>query len=154
MSSAGPKGHRVVSRRAAALGLAITAGCLVLMAWGGLVWSETYLERMAALVASDPEQARLRVARDLRLFAVFQGLTLWGAAALLVRYGYRGLRTASMPPPGAWVLEGQRVLTGPRAVVAAKVLCLLAGVVALLALVVGALIWRIAGGALALGGGG
>ncbi len=66
-------------------------------------------------------------------------------AAYLGRFAYRGIKTASVPPPGSLVIERRRILTGQRAVLAGRLLLGLAGLLAALALGVGVAAWQVAG---------
>ena len=57
---------------------------------------------------TDPHAPAAAISRLVRMLAIVNGIVLSSLAALLIRYGWKGLRTASMPPKGAWILEGQR----------------------------------------------
>lgn len=133
--------YRIVSRRAA-VALMFVVGCLGgITVWFGLPWVELYSDQMSGLIENSPDQARVKMTRDLRIFAVGIGMSMWALAAFLFRYGIKGLRTQSMPPRGAWVIEGQRIRTGPDAEFYAKLLLVMSAFLCLLGIVLATMLW-------------
>ena len=133
--------YRIVSRRAAIASMFLI-GCLGgITVWFGLSWVELYSDQISGLIESNPDQARVKTIRDLRVLAVGIGVSMCALAALIFRYGIKGLRTQSMPPRGSWVIEGQRVRTGPDAEFYAKLLLVMSVLLFLLGIVSTTLLW-------------
>ncbi len=122
----------------------VVATC-ALAVWFGLTWVELYSDRLSELIDSSPEEARAKMLRDAKVIAVAAGASLSALAAFLFAYGLRSFRTQSMPPRTAWVLEGQKIWTGPDAVFRAKLLLAVSGALCLLAIVAAAMLWRLPG---------
>jgi len=118
---------RVLTRlQAVALLAAITVvGAFVL--WLGLEGVDVYLERLEALRQTNPEAAIAATIIHLKILAVIQILPLTALSAFMIWYSRRVIATQSMPPAGAWIIEGQRVRTGAAATRNARLLLTLTG---------------------------
>jgi hypothetical protein len=136
--------YRRLTRTQAAAILAALAGLGALAIWAATQWADVYAVRISDLASASPEQAAEVLGRHLRVLAALNALVGWVIAAYVAWYGYRGLRTAALPPPGAWILEGQRVHEGSAAVRRAKLLMLLGGAIALLSAGMSLTLWRLA----------
>jgi hypothetical protein len=77
------------------------------------------------------------------MLAVLNGILLAVLAVLIIWHGFRGLRTASMPPKGSWILEGQRIWTGQSAVRIAKFMITVGALLVALAVISSLILWRI-----------
>jgi hypothetical protein len=138
-------GYRVLTRRQLVLGLAAVAALLALALWLGIRWSEAYAATISRLVQASPEAAAATLERDLRVLAAVNGAAAWAVAGFLVWQGRRALRARMLPPPGSWIVEGQRLRTGREAVAASRLLIFLAGALALLGAGLSVLLWSVAG---------
>ena len=114
-----------------------------LAVWFGLIWVESYSDRMSQLIESSPDQALAKLIRDTKLIACAAGVTTSALAAFLFRYGLKSLRTQSVPPKASWVVEGQRIRTGPNAVFHAKLILVMSAILCLLGIVAAAMLWRL-----------
>ena len=114
-----------------------------LAVWFGLIWVESYSDRMSQLIESSPDQALAKLMRDSKLIACAAGVTTSALAAFLFRYGLKSLRTQSVPPKASWVVEGQRIRTGPNAVFHAKLILVMSAILCLLGIVAAAMLWRL-----------
>jgi hypothetical protein len=114
--------YRVLTRPQAA---AIVAGLLALGAivlWLGLIWVDVYTASFDLLMLSDPEAATAALVLHLKILAIAQILPLTAFSAFMLWYCGRAIATQSLPPLGAWVVEGQRIRTGAGAIRNARVL--------------------------------
>lgn len=100
--------------------------------WLGMQWVERYTARFDALRLTDPEAARAALILHLKILAIVQILPLTAFSGFMIWYCGRAIATESMPPIGAWIVEGQRIRTGPGAVRSARVLLGLTAVLAVL----------------------
>lgn len=136
--------YRILKKADAAVLLAVLllGGMGIVLAVSG--WADTYTARMSALAEIDPNDAAAVLARQLRIVAVLNGTVILVFAVFISWYGFRGVRTRSMPPVGAWIIEGQRVRTGPRAVMVSKAMVVGAAVLAVLAIASTFIFWELA----------
>ena len=125
--------YRVLSRKRLILPFLAVLTLSVLSLWIGIQWLEALSARQSELLAADPGQAALELADSLRFIAAVNAMVLLAGAGLLSRYGVRGIRTESMPPVGSWVIEGQRIRTGPKAVMVARLMVAAAGLLVVVA---------------------
>ena len=137
--------YRIVTRGKAAALLAAVAIVGGLLLWFALGWVEAAAERTLRLIQSSPRGGAAEMASQLRLIGIVNGLVLCSFAAYLGWFAYRGIKTASVPPVGSWVLRGRKILSGRKAVLAGRWLLGLAGVLAVAALGLGLAAWRVAG---------
>jgi hypothetical protein len=122
--------YRVLTRPQAA---AIVAGILALGAivlWLGLIWVDVYTASFDLLMLSDPEAATAALVLHLKILAIAQILPLTAFSAFMLWYCGRAIATQSLPPLGAWVVEGQRIRTGAGAIHNARVLLVLTAMLA------------------------
>ena len=137
--------YRVLSKRQLVLLLGAVLCLGLLGIWIAMQWVEGLSDRQSELVATDPARAAIELAAQLRLIAAINGTLLLVCGGFLIRYGIKGIGTESMPPVGSWVIQGQPVHTGRKAVVISR-LTVAAGM--LLLLLAGAsslILWRTAG---------
>jgi hypothetical protein len=137
--------YRVLSRK-----LAAVIGALLLAAAAVIVWF--VLQKMRASTADlgvlydqSPEQAAIEVVRRVRIYAWLFGGSLFAIAAWIAWMASRIIRTARMPPPGSWIVEGQRTWEGDTAIKRGRYLGYLAGALALLAVGLFVMLWKVAG---------
>ncbi|MDJ0926854.1 MAG: hypothetical protein QNJ73_04305 [Gammaproteobacteria bacterium] len=104
----------VLDRKKFALIMAVLLSVAAVGVWLGLDRLAQYAAGLEELVATDPAKAGAILTRQLRFLAIVNGVVLTALALLIIWHGSRGWRTASMPPQGSWILEGQRTWTGRR----------------------------------------
>ena len=105
----------ITKRQAASIVLAILAlGAVVY--WIGQRWVDIYLARIDALRFSDPRAAAAAITIHLKILACIQMLPLTAFCGFMVWYCRRAISSESLPPAGAWIVEGQRIKTGAEAV--------------------------------------
>lgn len=130
--------------RQAAIGLIVLVAALgALLVWFGSVRVELYADHISELIHRNTDEARKRMIGDFKLIAVASGAVIWLLAAFLFWYGFRGLKTQSMPPRNFWVIEGQRIRTGKDAVFFAKFFLVTSSIFWLLGIVAAVMLWRI-----------
>ena len=112
--------YKVIGRKKFAVIMVIVTSIVAVGVWVGLDHLAAYREHLEKLTAVEPEKAGAILTQLLRTFAVLNGLVLTGLAALIIWHGWCGWNTASMPPKGSWILEGQRTWIGEPAVRIAK----------------------------------
>ena len=135
--------HRTITRKTAIAVMALVVVICALAVWFGLVWAGLYADQMSGLIESNPEQARAKMLRDAKLIAVAAGVSTSAFAVYLFSYGFRSLRSESMPPKRSWIVEGQRIWTGPGAVFRARLLIVASAILCLLGLAAGAMLWSL-----------
>ena len=137
--------YRVLPRsKAIGLGiLLLAASCVVV--WFTIRWMNASTDATARLFEQTPEQAATEIVRRLRLYAWLYGGSLLGIATWIAWMALRIIRTARMPPPGSWIVEGQRTWEGGAAIKRGRCLAYFAGVLALLAVGLFVTLWMLAG---------
>ena len=149
MSNAAREPYRTVSRKKAITLMILVIGLCALAVWFGLIGVELYSDRMSQLIDSSPDQARAKMMRDAKLIAGATGATTSALAVFLFWYGLKSLRTQSVPPKESWVIEGQKIRTGPDAVFHAKLILVLSAILCLFGIVAATMLWRLPGTLLA-----
>ena len=135
--------YRIFDRKKVFVIMTVLLSVLAVGVWVGLDRLADYAEQLEQLTATDPAQAEGIVTQQLRILAVINGILLAVLAVLIIWHGLKGLRTASMPPKGSWILEGQHIWTGPSAVRIAKFTITVGALLVLLAVVSSLTLWRI-----------
>jgi hypothetical protein len=128
-------------RRRLALLLAIMAA---LAGAALLVYLQYALQQLAILSRSDPDLAMARVLMAVRLLAAALMVSVPALGAYLFRQGRRIRRAGQYPLPGVRVVRATPVVTGPGALVRGRLLQVLAVVLALIALLAGAMLLLVA----------
>ena len=137
--------YRVLNRKQAAALIVVVVVVGALILWYGTGWVDGFSERMSELIAADPDKAAAELAKQLRIVSVLNGIFSFALALFMSWYGFRGIRTESMPPVGSWVMEGQRrIRTGPGAVMISKVMVAAGVLVALLGVASSLVLWQLA----------
>ena len=135
--------YRIFDRKKFAVIMAILLSVVAVGVWVGMDRLADYGKQLEELMATDPVKAAAIVTQQLRMLAVLNGILLAALALLIIRHGLRGLRTASMPPKGSWILEGQRIWTGQSAVRIAKFKITLGALLVVIAVISSVILWRI-----------
>jgi len=137
--------YRVVPRaRAAAIGIALFAAAAIVV-WFAIRWMNASALEFGRLFEQTPGQAALEIVRRLRLYAWLYGGSLLGIAAWIAWMAARIIRTQRLPPPGSWIVEGQRTWEGDAALRRGKILRLVSAALALMAGALFVTLWRLAG---------
>ena len=108
-------------------------------------WVDDFSERMSELVATAPDKAGAELAQYLRIGSVLNGILILAFAFFVSWYGLKGIRTQSMPPIGSWIVEGQQVRRGTKAIAISKLVVALGGLMALRGVASSMILWRLAG---------
>ena len=137
--------HRVLSRSKAMVLVGFVLAIGALLVWASMAWIRSYGDGLAILEAMAPDEAAIKLAQDLKTFAIVTLIGLLALSAAVVWYGARALRSQSIPPIGSWIVEGQHVRTGREARTAAWVLIGFALLVALCSFALAAIVWSLAG---------
>ena len=78
-------------------------------------FTATWLQQFNLRVEHDPAGAAYQLREILRWFFSLVPLLLTLVSVPVIRQGLAGLRSGFMPPPGAWILAGQRTHVGAAA---------------------------------------
>jgi hypothetical protein len=135
--------YRIFDRKKFVVIMAVLLSVVAVGVWVGLDRLADYAKQLEEITATDPAKGASIVTQKLRWLAVLNGILLTSLAILITWHGLKGLRTASMPPKGSWILEGQRVWTGQSAVRIAKFTITVGALLLVLALVSSLILWRI-----------
>lgn len=130
-----------VSRRAVWLRIGLFGGAAVF----GLVLNhfvQHHLATLQAFAASDPIAARRQLAWEIRIggLCVFGVVVALGAA--IVPMALRAARAERFPPPGMWSIGTTRVVTGPAARAASRIVAVLGALLIVCAAAGGWLSWE------------
>jgi len=112
--------YRIVDRKKFAVVLVVLLSIFSVGVWVSLDRLAEYAEQLEELAVTEPLEAAASLTQLLRYLAILTGIVLSSLATLIIRQGWRGWRTASMPPKGSWILKGRRIWTGESAVRIAK----------------------------------
>ena len=107
-----PPEYRVIGRTKFAVIMVIPLCIVAVGVWVGLDRLAEYVAYSEELAAAEPLEAEAMLTQLMRTVAILNGIVLSVFAIVIIRHGWRGWRTASMPPKGSWILEGQRTWTG------------------------------------------
>jgi hypothetical protein len=114
--------YRVLSRRRAGLIVAALLGIAAAVFWTALRYAEDFAARLGTLQRTNPEAALASVVLQLKLLALVQILPLIAFSIFMAWYCRRAYASESMPPAGAWIVEGQRIRLGADAIRTARLL--------------------------------
>ncbi len=136
--------YRVISRATAAW-----AGVVLLAAAALVVWYLIQRMRLSsvefdALFALSEADAARDIVRRVHRYAWIYGGSLLAIAAWLAWIARRAIQSQCMPPPGSWIIEGQRTHVGEVALRRGRFLLAFAGALALLAAGLFVALWRLA----------
>lgn len=136
--------YRVISRtRAAWIGTALLAASAFVV-WFVIQEMRASTAAFGALFDRSPEEAALEVVRRVHFYAWVYGGSLFAIAAWIAWMASRAIRSQCMPPPGSWIIEGQRTHVGDAALRRGRILLYCAGTLALIAVGLFATLWRLA----------
>ncbi len=137
--------YRVLTRaKAAWIGILLLAAAAVIV-WFVIQKMRASTADLGVLLDQSPAQATAEVVRRVRIYAWLYGGSLLGIAAWIAWMAMRVIRTERMPPPGSWIIEGQRTYEGSAAARRGRILLYFAGALALLAGGLFVTLWRLAG---------
>ena len=104
--------YRVFDRKKFVVIMAILVSVVAVSVWIGMGHLAEYERQLKELAAADPTEAAAALTQLLQTLAVVNGIMMSLLAIGVIWRAWRGWRTASMPPKGSWILEGQRTWTG------------------------------------------
>lgn len=133
--------YRVIDRKKFAVAMVVLLSAASVGTWVSLDRTADFAARLAEVVRADPIQGARTVTQVMRFVAILNGIVLSSFAALIIRQGWKGWLTASMPPAGSWVLEGQRTWAGEPAKRIAKFTVVIGALLLILALATSWTLW-------------
>lgn len=136
--------YRVVPRAtAAAIGVLLLAVSAIVV-WFAIQKMRATTAALTLLYEQAPEQAMVEVVHRVHFYAWLYGSSLLAIALWVAWTAFRAIRSQSMPPPGSWIIEGQRTHAGDNAVRRGRILLCCAAVLALGAGGLFVMLWRLA----------
>lgn len=136
--------YRVISRATAAWIGAVLLAVSALVVWFIIQKMRASTIAFGALYDQSPVDAAREIVRRVHLYAWIYGGSLLAIAAWLAWMASRAIRSQCMPPPGSWIIEGQRTHVGDAALRRGRILLTCAGALALIAVGLFATLWRLA----------
>ncbi len=137
--------YRVLSRAKAALIGSLLLAAATVSAWFVIQKMRASTADLGVLLDQSPEQAAQEIVRRIRIYAWLYGGSLFAIATWIAWIAMRIIRTARMPPPGSWIVEGQRTWEGDAAIKRGRYLGYFVGALALLAVGLFLMLWTLAG---------
>ncbi len=135
--------YRVVDRKKFAVVMAVVLSVAAVAVWVGLDRLAEYSKQLEELAEAEPREAAAILTQLMRTLAILNGAVLSSLAILVMWHGWRGWRTASMPPKGSWILQGQRIWTGKSAVRIARFTITVGGLLGVLAVISSLILWSL-----------
>ncbi len=135
--------YRVIDRKRFVLVMVVILSVIAPVAWIGLDHFADYTQRLQNLAETDPAKAAAAATQLVRKLAVINALLMCSLTAIIIWYGLRSWRAKSMPPPGSWILEGQRTWSGESAVRIAKFAIAVGALLGILAVAGSAILWSL-----------
>lgn len=108
--------YRIVDRRIFAAVMVVLLSIVTVGVWVSLDHVAEYIAQVEELADTEPLAAAAAIKKLFRTLAIVNGMVLSFLTILIIWHGLTGWRTASMPPKGSWILNGQRTWTGESAV--------------------------------------
>ena len=135
--------YRIFDRKKFFVIMAILLSVIAVSVWVGLDRVAEYAKQLEELAAADPTEAAATLTLLLQKLAILNGIVLSLLAIWIISHGWRGWRTASMPPRGSWILEGQRIWTGESAIRVAQFTIAVGVLLGVLAVVSSLILWSL-----------
>ena len=135
--------YRVIDRKKFAVIMVVLLSIVAVGVWVSLDRLAQYAAQMEALAAAEPLEAAATLTQLARTLAILNGIVLSSLATLIIWHGRRGWRTASMPPKGSWILEGQPTWTGESAVRIAQFTIVIGALLVVLAVAGSLILWSL-----------
>jgi len=107
--------YKVVDRRKFTAIMLLILSAFSVGVWVSLDRIAEYANHLEQLILTKPARGAQTLTEVMQMVAILSGIVLSSFASLVIWHGWRGWRTASMPPAGSWILEGQRTWTGESA---------------------------------------
>ncbi len=135
--------YRVMDRKRFAVAMVVLVSICAVGVWVGLNRFAEYAEQLKNLAVTDPAEAAAAAAQLARTLAILNGLVLGSLTIVIIWQGWSGWRAESMPPPGSWILEGQRTWTGEPAVRIAKFRIVVGALLGVLTAASSSILWSL-----------
>ena len=136
--------YRVISRATAAWAGAALLALAALVVWYLIQRMRASSVEFGALFDQSLGDAAREIVRRVHLYAWIYGGSLLAIAAWLAWIAARAIRSRCMPPPGSWIIDGQRTHVGDAALLRGRILLYSAVALALIAVGLFASLWRLA----------
>lgn len=107
--------YRVIDRKKFAVIMVVLLSAVSVGVWVSLDHLAEYAKQLEELALTEPVNGAQTLTEVMRNVAILNWVVLSSVAALVIWHGWKGWRTASMPPTGSWILEGQRTWAGESA---------------------------------------
>ena len=133
--------YRIIDRKKFVVAMTALLSVFAVGVWVSLDSLAEYAEQLEELAASEPLEAAATLTQLLHSLAILNGIVLSSLAILIIWHGWKGWRTASMPPKGTWILEGQRTWTGESAKRVAQFTITVGALLGVLAVVSSLILW-------------
>lgn len=135
--------YRIFDRKKFVVIMAILLSVVAAAVWVGLDRVAEYAKQLEELAAAEPLKAAATLTQLLQTLAILNGIVLSLLAIWIIWHGWKGWHTASMPPKGSWILEGQRIWTGESAIRVAQFTIAVGVLLAVLAVVSSLILWSL-----------
>ena len=135
--------YRIIGRKKFAVIMVVLVSIVAVGVWVSLDRVAEYGEELQELAATEPLEAAATLTKLMRTLAILNGILLSSLALLIIRHGYNGWRSESMPPKGSWILEGQLTWTGEPAVRIAKFKIAVGALLAVLGVASSLILWNL-----------
>ena len=123
--------------------VALVAMTLALVGVLMLLSTQRFAEELRELAEEDPALAIDRAEMAIRLMTVTLGTVLAAFAIWLFRFSLRVQSAGCFPPPGTLIVRETRIMTGEQAQSRARLVLVLAGIVAVASIALPIYIWQI-----------
>ena len=127
------------------VGTTLAMVAILLLCWGLIVATQSFLQSLNVIATTSPEAAILRAGLALRILGAIMGALALATAAYTVRMSKRVILNRQMPPPGVWVLGRPRMIFGDRAAMYGYIGYGLAALLSVVGVVVVTLLWHYVG---------
>lgn len=135
--------YRVMDRKRFAVVMVVLVSILAVGVWLSLDRIAEYAEQLEDLAVTDPTGAAATTTQLMRILAILNGLVLGSLTIIIIWHGWTGWRAEAMPPPGSWILAGQRTWTGESAVRIAKFKIVVGALLGVLAVASSLILWSL-----------
>ena len=135
--------YRIIDRKKFTIVMVVLLSIVAVGVWVSLDHFAEYKEQLEELAVTEPLAAVAAIKQLVRALAFLNGIVFSSFAILIIWHGLTGVRTASMPPKGSWILDGQHTWTGEPAVRIAKFTIAVGALLGVLALVSSWVMWNL-----------
>ena len=132
-----------MDRKRFAVVMVVLVSIVAVGVWISLDRIAEYAKQLENLAVTDPAAAAATATQLMRTLAILNGLVLGSLTVMIIWHGWSGWRAEAMPPPGSWILAGQRTWTGESAVRVAKFKIVVGALLGVLAVASSLTLWNL-----------